>query len=217
LSPSHAFDYCRSDPRPCRPAGCRRPAPACRRSRAAGAVGGPVFVATCDRATTHRGLSTSARSDWRTKNRASPQASRQRGLARNRRSSVARSTMPPHAPLLPSCGCSAGRASSRSNPRHRHCETPSTTATLGTRYAPQLRRSTQRQTTSIDLPQHLETQQLATAHAQHHHRCRPTARQKLGRWTSLVRCSSPRRSYVRVRQGSCPPPGVGGPRPSARR
>jgi hypothetical protein len=49
----------------------------------------------------------------------------------------------------------------------------------------QLRGSTHRQTNSIDVAQHLETPQLAIAHAQHRHRCRPPQpAKKPGRLTS---------------------------------
>jgi hypothetical protein len=59
--------------------------------------------------------------------------------------------------------------------------------------APQeLRRSTHRQPTTIDVPQHLETPQLAIAHAQHRHQSRlPQPATKPGRltflnWTALT-------------------------------
>src|SRR5271169_2842960 len=60
-----------------------------------------------------------------------------------------------------------------------------------------LRGSTHRQTTSIDVAQHLQTPQLAIAHAQHRHRCRPPQPAKKPRrltflnWTALTfaRCA----------------------------
>ena len=67
----------------------------------------------------------------------------------------------------------------------------------------QLRCRAHRQTTSIDVPEHLETPQLAIAHAQHRHRCRPPQpAKKPGRltflnWTALTfaRCA-----YIASRQ-----------------
>jgi len=57
-----------------------------------------------------------------------------RGVAQ--RPTGARCTALETAPQLPSCGCSAGRASWRSSPRHPQPDTLSTTATLGARCAP---------------------------------------------------------------------------------
>src|SRR5271169_7010809 len=81
-----------------------------------------------------------------------------------------------------------------------------------------LRGSTHRETTSIDVAQHLQTPQLAIAHAQHRHRCRPPQpAKKPGRltflnWTALTfaRCAyrnaAPEPAYGRAFDRRVPRP-----------
>src|SRR5882762_4342296 len=58
----------------------------------------------------------------------------------------------------------------------------------------QLRRCTNRQTTAIDVPQHLETPQLPIAHAQHRHRRRPPQPAKRPRRLTSLLSRAPCRS-----------------------
>jgi hypothetical protein len=72
-----------------------------------------------------------------------------------------------------------GRQRWRADPQRRHSKTPSTPPHLALAALQQPRRRIHRQTTTIDIPQNLETPQLPIAHAQRRNRRRPKKPERL--------------------------------------